>query len=67
MKNKRQAESSFFMIDLPDFIAGKSYVLIGPAGNPSTLTSTDGESSGESSMPRRTTLLYANPRGPCAV
>lgn len=34
MRNKRQTESSFLMIDLPDFIAGKSYVLLGPAGQP---------------------------------
>ena len=34
MRNKRLTESSFLMIDLPDFIAGKSYVLLGPAGQP---------------------------------
>ena len=34
MKTKRQTESSFLMIDLPDFIAGKSYVLLGPVGQP---------------------------------
>lgn len=34
MRNKRQIGSSFITIDLPDFIAGKSYVLIGPSGQP---------------------------------
>jgi type I restriction enzyme, R subunit len=31
MKNKRQS-ASVLKIDLPDFIAGKGYILIGPAG-----------------------------------
>jgi len=30
MKNKRQHESGFLKIDLPDFIAGRHFVLIGP-------------------------------------
>jgi type I restriction enzyme R subunit len=34
MRNRRQTESSFLMIDLPDFIAGKSFVLLGPTGQP---------------------------------
>jgi type I restriction enzyme R subunit len=34
MRNKRQVGSAFLTIDLPDFIAGKSYVMIGPAGQP---------------------------------
>lgn len=33
MKNKRRL-NSFLKLDLPDFIAGKSYVLIGPSGQP---------------------------------
>ena len=32
MKNKRRPENTFLKIDLPDFIAGKGYVLIGPSG-----------------------------------
>lgn len=34
MRNKRQVGRSFLTIDLPDFIAGKSFVLIGPSGQP---------------------------------
>lgn len=34
MKNKRRAENSFIKIDLPDFIAGKGYLMIGPGGQP---------------------------------
>ena len=34
MKNKRRVESTFLKLDLPDFIAGKGYVLIGPSGQP---------------------------------
>ena len=34
MKNKRRAENSFIKIDLPDFIAGKGYLMIGPTGQP---------------------------------
>ena len=34
MKNKRRAANSFLAIDLPDFIAGKGYILIGPSGQP---------------------------------
>ena len=34
MRNKRRTESAFLHLDLPDFIAGKSFVLIGPAGQP---------------------------------
>jgi type I restriction enzyme R subunit len=34
MRHKRQVPSAFLNIDLPDFIAGKSYVLIGPSGQP---------------------------------
>ena len=34
MKNKRRPENTFLKIDLPDFIAGKGYVLIGPSGQP---------------------------------
>jgi type I restriction enzyme R subunit len=34
MKNRRRAESSFIKIDLPDFIAGKGYLMIGPSGQP---------------------------------
>lgn len=34
MKNKRRAENTFLTIDLPDFIAGKGYILIGPSGQP---------------------------------
>jgi type I restriction enzyme R subunit len=34
MKNKRRAENTFLKIDLPDFIAGKGFVLIGPSGHP---------------------------------
>lgn len=33
MKNKRRI-STFLTIDLPDFIEGRSYVLIGPTGQP---------------------------------
>lgn len=33
MKNKRRL-STFITLDLPDFIAGKGFVLIGPAGQP---------------------------------
>ena len=33
MKNKRRL-NSFLKLDLPDFIAGKGYVLIGPSGQP---------------------------------
>jgi type I restriction enzyme R subunit len=33
MKNKRRL-NTFLTIDLPDFIAGKGYVLIGPSGQP---------------------------------
>lgn len=34
MKNKRRADNSFIKIDLPDFIAGKGYLMIGPTGQP---------------------------------
>jgi type I restriction enzyme R subunit len=34
MRNKRQTESPLVSIDIPDFIVGKSYVLIGPSGQP---------------------------------
>jgi len=34
MKNKRRAENTFLKIDLPDFMAGKGYVLIGSSGEP---------------------------------
>jgi type I restriction enzyme, R subunit len=34
MKNKRRAESTFLTIDLPDFMADKGYILMGPAGQP---------------------------------
>ena len=34
MQNKRQVASSFLTIDLPDFIAGKSFVLVGPGHQP---------------------------------
>src|SRR5205823_5620390 len=34
MRNKRRAESAFVTIDLPDFIAGKSYVMVGPSRQP---------------------------------
>lgn len=34
MHNKRKVDSAFLSIDLPDFIAGKAYVLIGPSGQP---------------------------------
>ncbi len=34
MKNKRRPGSTFLKIDLPDFIAGKGYVLIDPSGQP---------------------------------
>jgi len=34
MKNKRRTENTFLTIDLPDFIAGKGYILIGPTGQP---------------------------------
>ncbi len=34
MRNKRRAESTFLKIDLPDFMAGKGYILIGPSGEP---------------------------------
>lgn len=34
MKNKRRAENRFIKIDLPDFIAGKGYLMIGPGGQP---------------------------------
>jgi type I restriction enzyme R subunit len=30
MKNKRRLESAFIKIDLPDFIAGRHFVLVGP-------------------------------------
>jgi type I restriction enzyme R subunit len=32
MKHKRRLETGFLQIDLPDFIAGRSYVLVGPQG-----------------------------------
>lgn len=32
MKHKRRADNTFITIDLPDFIAGRSYVLVGPQG-----------------------------------
>jgi type I restriction enzyme R subunit len=34
MKNKRKGENSFLTIDLPDFIAGQGFILIGPSGQP---------------------------------
>jgi type I restriction enzyme R subunit len=34
MKNKRRPDNTFLTIDLPDFIAGKGYVLIDPSGQP---------------------------------
>jgi type I restriction enzyme R subunit len=34
MKNKRRAENTFLAIDLPDFVADKGYLLIGPSGQP---------------------------------
>lgn len=34
MRNRRKVGSAFLTIDLPDFIAGKGYVLIGPTGQP---------------------------------
>lgn len=34
MKNKRRAEGGFLKIDLPDFIVGKGYLMIGPSGQP---------------------------------
>jgi len=34
MKNRRKTENTFLTIDLPDFIAGKGYILIGPSGQP---------------------------------
>jgi type I restriction enzyme R subunit len=34
MRNKRHVESAFLQLDLPDFIAGKSFVLIGASGQP---------------------------------
>jgi type I restriction enzyme R subunit len=34
MRNKRGVENTFLRIDLPDFIAGKGYLLIGPSGRP---------------------------------
>ena len=34
MRNKRRVESAFLQLDLPDYIAGKTYVLIGPKGQP---------------------------------
>jgi type I restriction enzyme R subunit len=34
MKKKRRVENSFIKIDLPDFIAGKGYLLIDPSGQP---------------------------------
>jgi type I restriction enzyme R subunit len=32
MKNKREADNSVLRLDLPDFVAGKGFILIGPAG-----------------------------------
>ena len=32
MKNKREADNSVLKLDLPDFVAGKGFILIGPAG-----------------------------------
>jgi type I restriction enzyme R subunit len=34
MKNKRRVDSTFLKIDLPDFIAGKGYLIIDPSGQP---------------------------------
>lgn len=34
MKNKRRKEDAFLSIDLPDFIEGKNYILLGPAREP---------------------------------
>lgn len=34
MRNKRRTENAVLAIDLPDFIAGKAYVLVGPTGQP---------------------------------
>ncbi len=34
MKNKRRADNTLLKIDLPDFIAGRGYLLIGPSGQP---------------------------------
>ncbi|MBK8402504.1 MAG: hypothetical protein IPL29_16110 [Propionivibrio sp.] len=34
MKNKRRTENSFIKIDLPDFIAGKGYLMMSPTGQP---------------------------------
>lgn len=34
MKNKCRAKNSFIKIDLPDFITGKGYLMISPAGQP---------------------------------
>lgn len=32
MKHKRRRETGFLTIDLPDFIAGRSFILVGPQG-----------------------------------
>jgi type I restriction enzyme, R subunit len=34
MKNKRRDQDAFLTIDLPDFIAGRGFILIGSAGQP---------------------------------
>ena len=34
MKNKRRVENTFLTIDLPDFMANKGYILLGPSGQP---------------------------------
>jgi type I restriction enzyme R subunit len=34
MKNKRRDESSFLKIDLPDYMAGRGFILIGPSAQP---------------------------------
>jgi type I restriction enzyme R subunit len=34
MKNKRRDESSFLKIDLPDYMAGRGFILIGPSTQP---------------------------------
>ena len=59
MKNKRQEATPFLRIDLPDFIAGKGYVLVGPTGEQMYVTNIASWSRSESySLQRRILPLW---------
>lgn len=56
MRNKRRTEDTFLKLDLPDFIAGSSYIVIDPASHLSMSTSTGVASSSESRTSLKGTL-----------